>query len=76
MPEPRRTAETIPGTRFGRQGSPYAALRRDYRHRPAEAQPGPREIVTALRARIAAQSPEHAALVADFEARQQGGTDD
>ena len=42
-----------------------------------EQQPEPREIVAALHGQIAAQSPGHAALVAEFEARQQqGGSDD
>ena len=77
MPEPRRTAETIPGARPGSGGSPCAALHRDYRHQAAAEEKHPRQIVAALRARIAARSPEHAALVADFEAaQQQGGSDD
>ena len=46
------------------------AQRRDYEYRPEPDQPSPREIVAGLHAQIAAFSPEHASLVAEFERRQ------
>jgi hypothetical protein len=54
--------------------SPMESLRLNYRIRPDGEREGaeltPRQIVTALHAEIAAKSPEHARLVAEFERRQ------
>ena len=55
--------------------SSLAALSGDYERQGAAGEPEPQEIVAALHRQIAAKSPEHAALVAAYEARQQAGID-
>jgi len=55
--------------------SPLEDLRRNYRvisdaERAGAQEPSPAEIVARLRKRIAAKSPKHAALVAEFEELQ------
>ena len=66
MPSQRHLA-----TRLGEGAiSPLDAYRINYTHQDAPRELTPREIVTALHAEIAAKSPEHRALVAEFERRQ------
>jgi hypothetical protein len=60
------------GIAAGGSVSPLDGLRRNYARRAPE-EPSPREIVARLHAQIAAKSPEHATLVAEFQARQQRG---
>ena len=50
--------------------SPLEGHRRNYRWTSQAEGPTPREIVAQLHAEIAAKSPEHARLVAEFERRR------
>ena len=66
MPDIRHLATTL-----GRDGtSPLDAYRLNYRWTSQAEGLTPREIVAGLHAEIAAKSPEHARLVAEFERRQ------
>lgn len=51
--------------------SPLEGLRRNYTRRHVPEELSPREIVERLHEKIAAQSPEHAALVAEYRQRQE-----
>ncbi len=57
----------------GDTGSPLEGLRRNYTRRYVPEEPTVREIAERLHDKIAAQSPEHAALVAEYRQKRERG---
>ena len=73
MPELRHLSWRASGVAAGTFLS-LDGLSGGYTHRPDPEELSPQEIVERLHEEIAAQSPEHAALVAKFREKQQRGT--
>lgn len=72
---PDVSARTAARPALDGESTGFNAIRRDYEitpdgERERALQPEPREIVARLHEQIAAQGPERAALVAEFERRQ------
>ena len=70
MPELSASRTGYRGTGLG-GSTPMEALRRDYRRRGTPEEPSPAEIVAGIHRQIAKMSPRHAAMVAEFERKQE-----